>query len=210
MHCDGCATWQHAYCYYDTEDEAKLPDCHFCDDCKPIDEASLNQKLDQLHIQLSKQQPKKVFQLGRHSADQQDGHETQHLGPFGLPIDDEITWGPSHQEIRDYHDLVTSLLRNVANFMEPGMDISRDCVFSAKSPDTRFLLQEAVGLDDAFWSWPEIVDPEGHRLKRRQLLRAVLAAAMKTWIFYVPDVPPVSDDSILLFHYQEEILNKRR
>lgn len=132
------------------------------------------------------------------------------MGPFGLPIDEQIMWGPDDGEIHNYLDIISSQLHGVANSLEPELEVSKACVDNSGNPDTSTLAQTVLGLNEDCWLRPEFTDPTKHRAKRRQLLRAILAAAMTGWVFHTPDPPRATYESTLLFHYQQEIFEKRK
>lgn len=189
IHCDNCETWQHAFCYYHTEDEDKLPNHHQCDDCDPSNEVS----------QINWEMAKLKFGQPRHTAT---------LGPFGLPIDDEVMWGPEDEDVEKHLFVIQSQFRRIATSLEPEMDLSRVAVSATNWPDTRFLVDASLGSEDEIWLRPEFLDPDGQRPKRRQILRAFLAAALKAWV-YQAEKPRHTGDSALLYHYQQEIFVKR-
>ena len=211
IHCDECSTLQHAYCYYDSEVEAELPDSHLCDECKLDDETVLSQEVAKLRIHLEKSDEKKRRELKQRSADVTGETGLQDLGPFGLPVHERISWGPDDHTIQNYHSVIRSELHNIAHSLEPELNIPPPGMSDrAHSEDTALLVQMTLGAGDECWLRPDIEDPARYRPKRRQLLRAILAAAMAAWIFRIPDTLTVSYDSILLFHYQEEVLEKRK
>ena len=207
VHCGGCSTWHHAYCYYNTEDKSKLPATHLCQDCDTKDEDSLIRAIQQIRIHQEEIEEKRKGFIEKSAKAAMPSNTDHQLGPFGLPIDEEVMWGPEDDEIRNTMSLIGMHLQSVANSLEPGLNISKACFSDPNSPDTSLLVRTALGIDEWSQLRPEFVDPPTNRRKRRQLLRAVLAVALRVWIFDTPEPPP-SYNSVLLSHYQKVVLKK--
>jgi hypothetical protein len=163
----------------------------------------------QLQIEL-KSVDKRRQNLTRLSSEESNNNPAQVLGPFGFPIDEEVMWGPVDTEISNYLNIIGTILQGLASLLEPELHISNVSVSKDELSDTKYLIQMALGLGNEAWFQPEKLDPLTQRPKRRQVLRAILAAAVNAWIFSAPGTQVDSYDSILLFHYQQEIFSKRK
>lgn len=109
--CKTCCTWQHTYCYYGTEDETKIPDCHRCDVCvaTAARDDSLTDDMGQLSITTSNA---RLYHNRRSlMAPCSNPSSDDRLGPFGLPKDAELFWGPKDSFIHEQLRSCSSILQ---------------------------------------------------------------------------------------------------
>lgn len=216
VRCDKCPTWQHAYCYYNTEDAAQIPRVHVCDDCSlDSKELSMQQMMGQLDIRsgiLDENKVRQLLQRQLRSDETSTINQNNHIERFGLSIEKDVMWGPEDEEISNHLLIIRSRLLYVANSLESELELSKETTTKIANPDTLDLIYTVLGQhDQEIWLRDEFLDPAKHRPKRRQFLRAILAAAISKWVFGDEDGHTRdSEDSILLFHYQDEIFTKRK
>lgn len=208
LRCDECRTWQHIYCYYRTENAARLPFWHICDQCRvDQDDATLDDVMRDLDM-YNENMDKKASDEPRESSD--NGQSTS-LKPFGLSIEREVMWGLGDDEICDSLRMVMTRLLNVANSLISQLEISREAISKADNPDTFDLVHATLGTDDPeIWLQPMFTDPARHKSKRRRLLQAILAAAVTQWALTSKDEAMDNWGSALLQCYQEEVWSQRK
>jgi len=221
VHCEGCPTWQHAYCYYDTEEEVSLPEFHWCDDCSAEKsgnrrEESLDEAFARLQIQFEENDNQLLLRTRRRAVVTTAFAGVEKvaaaLGPFGLPGDEDVMWGPEDSEVTRTMELIASQVRRVAtsiasaDLKSPNFPIT----INGDNVDLADLIKQSYGSSFEETIVSVLSEAGTSFVNQVRMLKALFATAIKSWVFH-PRVPkPDTLDAIVLDSYCSNILARSK
>jgi hypothetical protein len=201
VHCGSCQTWQHIWCYYDSDSLDAAANDHTCDQCTTSDldtRSTVNEKysspddddssepsdnligaLERLQIQSHKNSTFMTKKGTRGAKYSTDGSQSRQDVISGIPDEEELLYGPQDEDVQSVVKSITSFIKTVA--------------YSLDTDDFQFGMPSSKILGDSL-DLVEVIQEnpfsncenqaESSSADNVPFLRMTIGSAIWNWTFY--------------------------